>query len=379
MTRKKKIITLGLTIITILLLCVALRFLKHEIAQNKNLAELNQRMNNIEAVNANLSVNGVESYSFDLSDNDLFHGDASGGEMGDYKICFVGQIDNFSEIHIGKGIDGEAWGYFLSVDNQNITICDTQMGSVVAQYPHNMMFKDYLGVNVLADLKGTAIIEVSTNGGSFRQENVPWLGVNGTLFAQTVGETTLKDCTLSYYCNGWKKDIWLFGDSYFSMTEKDRWTTYLVENESKNIMLNAYSGKKSQAALTSLKNELCYGTPKKIIWCMGMNDGDSESEANPEWIAVTEELMSICSQKNIELILTTIPTNPYWYNDFKNEYVKSSGYKYIDFANIVGAYDNIEWNDNMLEEGENRIHPTEDGAIALYHQAVSTVPELLER
>ena len=65
---------------------------------------------------------------------------------------------------------------------------------------------------------------------------------------------------------------------------------------------------------------------RKSYWYMGMNDGESESEENPEWLVATEELISICSQKNIELIITTIPTNPYWYNDFKNEYVKSSGY-----------------------------------------------------
>ena len=36
-----------------------------------------------------------------------------------------------------------------------------------------------------------------------------------------------------------------------------------------NIMLNAYSGKTSEAALQSLQNDLQYGTPDKIIWCMG--------------------------------------------------------------------------------------------------------------
>lgn len=85
----------------------------------------------------------------------------------------------------------------------------------------------------------------------------------------------------------------------------------------------------------------------------------------------------LCKNNVIEWIFITISNYFHWYNKYKNEYVKSSGYRYIDFAKSVGAYDNIEWIDGMLEEGEKRIHPTEAGAIALYHEAVSVVPELL--
>ena len=41
-------------------------------------------------------------------------------------------------------------------------------------------------------------------------------------------------------------------------------------------------------------------------------------------------------------------------------------------------FDSITWNDGMLENAEKRIHPTERGALALYSEAVTTVPELLE-
>lgn len=252
-----------------------------------------------------------------------------------------------------------------------------QNGEMVAEYRHDLTFEDYFGVTIIAHLDGTATIEVSSGEDSFREEDVTWPPLNGTPFVQNLGEYSLIDCTLSYYCNGWDKDIWLYGDSYFSLTEADRWTTYLVQNGSDNILLSARSGKGSEEALISFKNDLCHGTPRTVVWCMGMNDGDTDEAANADWLAATEEVISICEEKGIELILSTIPTNPYWYNDYKNEYVKSSGYRYIDFASVVGAYDNLEWNEGMLEQGEKRIHPTEAGAIALYHQAVATVPKLL--
>ena len=57
--------------------------------------------------------------------------------------------------------------------------------------------------------------------------------------------------------------------------------------------------------------------------------------------------------------------------------MKESGYKYIDFAQAVGAADDSDWEEGLLEEAENPVHPTELGAKALYNEAVSVCPELL--
>lgn len=319
-----------------------------------------------------------ESYTFDILNNE-YVGKQSDDEMGDYQICFTGSVDQFTEIQIGKGIDGEVWGWYLAVDEDTVRICDKQNECIAAEYPHDLSVKDYLGIDVLADLRGSATIEINTNGGRWVQNEVPWIATVGTLYVKSVGENKLSNCQLSYFCNGWDKDIWLYGDSYFSMTEEDRWTSYLVEKECNNILLNGRSGKSSAEALASLKIELQYGCPKTIVWCMGMNDGDSETSVNESWLSCVTEVQEICEKNDIELILATIPTNPYWYNERKNEYVRESGYKYIDFSQAVGADDNILWYDGMLEEGENRIHPTEAGAVALYQIAVTTVPQLLQR
>lgn len=322
-----------------------------------------------------LEVQDAENYTFDLSQDSSFQGSASSGNMGDYRIYFIGDVESFDGLEIGKGIEGEYWGYSMEISDGTVHIFDNQMQEERDAFSCDLQFKDYVAVSIAADLQEMAKIEISTNGGYVEQE-VPWVGTNGTLYVNVVGQTSLKDCRLSYDCNGWDKDIWLYGDSYFSMTADDRWTSYLMKNGSSDIMLSAYSGKTSEAALQSLKNDLQYGTPEKVIWCMGMNDGDVDGEINASWLACVKEVEALCAERDIELILTTIPTCPYWNNDSKNPYIKESGYRYIDFAGAVGAYDSITWDEGMLEESELRVHPTEEGARALYYEAVTTVPEL---
>ena len=163
----------------------------------------------------------VAVYTFDLSPDSVFQGDKAFGNMGDYNICFKADVDSFDGLQIGKGIEGEYWGW-------NMRISD---GSV----------------QIAVNLQGKALVQISTNGGYIERE-VPCENGNGTLYVNAVGQTSLSDCRLSYECNGWNKGIWLYGDSYFSLTADDRWTSYLLKNGSSNIMLSAYSGKTSEAA-----------------------------------------------------------------------------------------------------------------------------------
>ena len=298
--------------------------------------------------------------------------------MGDYSISFYGILDEFDGIRIGKGIEGEVWGEYLSIESDRLYVYDAQNQKVVIEYPCKMEFKDYLAVNIKSDLNGDAKIEIRTNGDSF-VETVPWVATNGTIFAECLGDSIIHDCILSYYCNGWNKDIWMYGDSYFDMTRDDRWTSYVLKDGNEQVMLTARSGKGSRESLDNLKKQLQFGTPSEIIWCMGMNDGDENGKINSEYLECLQEVEKICEANDIELVLATIPTCPYWLNDYKNEYVKNSGYRYIDFALAVGAYDNKEWYDNMLENTKDRIHPTVEGAKSLYEIAITSAPEICGR
>lgn len=328
---------------------------------------------------AETSEKTFEYYQFSL-DNDLFVGEQNDQEMGDYQICFYGDIESFTGLTIGKGVGEEVWKEHLQVTDESITVLDVENGSISGVYKHGLELKDYISVVIVAGLNGKARIEVLTNGGSFVQNDIVWSGRNGRLFAEATGDNTvLKNCSLSYYCNGWDKDIWMYGDSYFSTTSPDRWTTYLIKNGASDILLSGHDGEGSRESLEAFNTQLQYGTPKTVVWCVGMNDGDSDAAINPDYKECLNEVIEICKNKNIDLILTTIPTCPYWLNDHKNEYINSLGFTTIDFVDAVGSHDNITWKENMLEEGEDRIHPTTEGALSMYGKAVSTVPELLKQ
>lgn len=128
---------------------------------------------------------------------------------------------------------------------------------------------------------------------------------------------------------------------------------------------------------------------------MGMNDLDvNETTPSKNWLDSVNEFFSICKENNIIPILATIPSVVGGYSEdsgigdkrihkAKNDWVKSSGYRYVDFAKAVGANDvtgywfNNGESDDMLESGSMRVHPTKYGAVALYNQLITDFPEIL--
>ena len=142
-------------------------------------------------------------------------------------------------------------------------------------------------------------------------------------------------------------------------------------------MLTGYPGRKSQAGLDDFKQALTHGTPKYAIWCLGMNDGDSGDTVNVSYLKCVLEFISICEENGITPILATIPSTPTVSNIYKNDWVRKSGYRYIDFARAVGGEElGSSWYEGMLHT--DNVHPTESGAKALYAQFIADFPEILK-
>ena len=89
-------------------------------------------------------------------------------------------------------------------------------------------------------------------------------------------------------------------------------------------MREANSGRNSHGAYESLLKNLEFYTPKKILWCMGMNDADDVSN-NENWKLVYDKLIELCTKKDIELILSTIPNTPTHNHSFKNDISEKAG------------------------------------------------------
>lgn len=311
-------------------------------------------------------------YKFTI-DHGYWNGTIDIQDLADYVISFRGTIGTFAGVTVSRGYGAYLGGYvMLSATEVRVYIGDAQN---VLTASHGLTLTDYVGIVLTARRNNTATITVYTNGGSYTSSNFSWDVRKGVLSAGGTN-TVLTDCELTYWCKGYASDTQVYGDSYISPAHTDRWSSYLIAAGYNDFLLNAYSGRNSATALASLKQVLQSSNPKRIVWTLGMNDGDDGGVVDASWKSCVEEVMAICQERGIELILATIPNVPTVDNTAKNAYVRASGYRYIDFAAAVGAVSDTTWYDGMLSS--DNVHPSVQGAIALYTQAISDVPELMK-
>ena len=126
----------------------------------------------------------------------------------------------------------------------------------------------------------------------------------------------------------------------------------------------------------AFNNLLQYGTPKFAVWCLGMNDGsDSDSAPSTSWVTHRDYFLQYCEDNNVTPIFATIPSVPSISHEQKNAWIRSSGYRYIDFAKAVGASASGVWYGDMLSN--DGVHPSESGAKALFAQVLLDLPEIM--
>lgn len=300
------------------------------------------------------------------------------------EIVFSGMIGTFNSLVVGHGRLGGYSSAWIEIDHTNI-YTHMNSDSVSDTIPHGLTITNNIQVRVIKDFHVSwGKVEIISNGQKFSTET-HWTGDCGDIYAKSIG-STLSNCSLGWSSKCLTSPIWMFGDSYFSITP-DRWVYYL-KNQHDKVLIDGLSGAYSTTIYPDLENLLKIGKPDVVIWCLGMNDPDTQSEVNASWKSVFDKVVKLCSDNNITLIAATIPTVRGGVTDdsdvppnmrihkFKNEIVKASGLRYIDFESAVGASRiNGEWFDGMLEDAG--VHPTESGAKALFYQALSDAPELI--
>lgn len=285
------------------------------------------------------------------------------------------------------GTGGFEIGFTISdksiTDNHNtISINDTQAKFAKNGYTyqdtqnHGLNISGKIVVIFEYNANGTATYTILANGKSFKHTldfllysvSAPYLMSNGV---------TLTDCKLTLSCTDIEKKIWCFGDSYFAYSAK-RWTYYLREyGYDKNVLLDGFPGEggiNGNAAFTTL---LSMGTPKYAIWFLGMNDGSDPNDTTPstKWAGYRDNFLSLCNQHGVTPVFATIPNVPSINHNGKNAWIKASGYRYIDMCHAVGADVNVNWLGTMLSS--DKIHPSEDGARALFAQVIQDFPEVM--
>ncbi len=311
-------------------------------------------------------------YKFDInSDNHSTVEDLQ--DMFGYSIQFRGTVTAFDGLILAHGYQAYMTGYVKVTPTMLEYYLGTESTPRLSE-AHGLTIKDYIAIKIDAKYVLKADITISTNGGVYKKTDQTWDVRTGNLSVRSYGENVLADCVLSYNCIGWSAPIQMYGDSYFG-PYTDKWTRYLIDSGHMGHLQNGYPGRGSAKALIAAKTVLAHSNPEKIIWCLGMNDGDDSGVADASWLSCVEELMEICADRNIELILATIPNVPTVDNAAKNTYVRASGYRYIDFASAVGADADATWYSGMLSS--DNVHPADLGAVALFNQAIADVPELM--
>lgn len=284
-------------------------------------------------------------------------------------FIFNGKITSFNAITIGQNLVSDNNTGYIVVDTTNLSIYRGSASPVVVA--HSLTFVDYISITIHIGENHKANITIMTNGGEFVYETTStWVGCSPDLYATTDASTILTDCTFSFVCEDVKQPLWIFGDSYVSFNDA-RWTYWIAELGYHGYLLNGYAGEPTATAMQDLNNLLNYGTPKYIIWALGMNDGDS-SGVNSRWKACYDELIALCNKHGITPILCTIPNVPDVDNTYKNAIVTASGYTYINLADAVGALNDTTWYTGMLSS--DNLHPTKEGAKALASQVIKDFP-----
>lgn len=289
---------------------------------------------------------------------------------------------NFTSVSVGHGYNVSYSGY-ATVDATYLTWY-TSNGVQQNKEPHGLDISGFIHVSIEQDDNAKANVKIMSSGGEYTMSGLcTFAGCRGDVFAKAVG--TVTNAVLSANFRDIKKDVWVFGDSYVSMADPARWPYYAVASNHTNFYLNGFGGANSSHAIASFREMIEFAEPKVVIWAVGMNNSDT-TVINTQYQSYVDEVISVCKEKGITVILCTIPNTPTRKHIHKNAYIKSSGYRYVDFACAVGAEsEGSTWYEGMLE-GSNteaaetlneRVHPTALGAKALYNRLITDAPEMM--
>lgn len=296
------------------------------------------------------------------------------------KRCFnltaCGKISAFEQLDLGVGRDTFN-GTFLRVDGTNIYFCRYYQGNVHygETQAHGLTITDFLDVSVYMD-DGEMTARIATFGGVFkhtfaRQNNMECYGKP---FVTANANTALTDFAFRAAGVRFRLPIWVVGDSYCSWYS-ERWVKQLSTSfDVADFLLDGLAGGGSGTMFAELQKMLNYGTPKFLVWCLGMNDTFND------WNGIFNMLKTLCEENGITLVLQTIPfpeNNPTGaaQKALINAEIKASGFRYFDGYAAVSSDDNGTWYEGYCADG---VHTTTEGAKAMAARFLVDFPEILQ-
>lgn len=285
------------------------------------------------------------------------------------------EFTEFDSITIAHGKQDFQAAYMV-IDNTTAKTyhCSSSTSTVLMDtFEHGLSISGYIYVHIDLEHSNRGKLTISTNDGEYSVDNVFFGGCRHEVSVS--GTQDMQNVKASYFVRDVYTDTWIFGDSYTAIKDTTKYPEHLFRKGYKNFLISGFGGAGAVNGVDSLANLLRMCSPRRVIWGMGMNDGDTSDTVNAKWFDILNEVELLCNNSNVELILATIPNVPTIRHDYKNQIVRESGYRYIDFAKAVNAESvGATWYEGMLSN--DGVHPTEQGAKALAGRILLDVPEI---
>ena len=277
-------------------------------------------------------------------------------------------------IRHGKNKYGSA---YVTVDKTKLEIYDYTTGAMLKYSSnHGLTLVGKIEIYVKYDNAENVVVSIFSENGTYTTPSVWCAGGCRGMIELELEKGEFSELEISWNCEDFSKSIWFFGDSYLGLSNPRRWPSHIIGAGYDTALFSGFPGARAQDIFPDFINSLKFGKPKYAVWCLGMNNSDSSIFGiNRAWKVCTEAFIQECINNGIIPILTTIPNTPIINNSFKNNFVRTVGYRYIDFAAAVGACnDKSKWHSGMLTP--DNVHPTEAGAKALAEQVLKDFPEI---
>ncbi len=280
---------------------------------------------------------------------------------GSFTYTFVADIKDFGEdgaVYIGRGKD-TVDGSYLKITPTKMIICTNGIEETTEiSRTHIREMAGYLLLELTVS-NGKMSVQFSTSDGGGASYNDPWSGRNGAIFFDSEN-VNLSNATFGWYTDAHTSPTWIVGDATVGSPESNSFTALLVENKYKDFLTIGANGLSAKEVLEYFKEACELGLPKYAIWSYR---ADSASDYDD----TVAEFVSFCKEKGVVPVLSTQPSTATVDNTARNEALKASGERYIDFASMA------QYTGVLNSAGEY----TEHGATVLYSRFMADFPEIV--
>lgn len=254
-------------------------------------------------------------------------------------------------------------------------------GSGTTTFSHGLTLGNRTIATISKNNEAQVTIKIINDYGAIFSQTVSWGSQVGRPFLLNNNTSGNISAKIQFMPRDINQKIWMFGDSYFSFDSSARWPYYMLSWGYNQWLADARGGENATEGLADFQVLLGTGKrPSFAVWCLGMNKGaDSGGSVNTTWLQKTNAFLTLCEEYHITPILATIPSVPSEIHTKLNEWVRASGYRFIDFAKAVENGTNYYWKgwgtDGQLLSNDE-VHPSVKGAIVLASQAMIDFPEI---